>query len=151
MKTLRTRSSAFVLSTLLVTALAWWGCGGSTQGGDSGNATNETPSDTPPSTGQADPATGGEVSLAVGERVFKERCEMCHGASGKGDGPAGMALNPKPRDMTEKSYMTGLTDQQIHDTILNGKAGTSMPPHQGLLNESEVQSAILKVRRFSQS
>ncbi|MEO8603407.1 MAG: c-type cytochrome [bacterium] len=35
------------------------------------------------------------------EAIFKSRCTMCHGPGGKGDGPAGAALNPKPRDMTD--------------------------------------------------
>src|SRR5262245_8874577 len=118
MKTLRTRSSVFVLSTLFVTALAWWGCGrggGAQSGGDA--AHNEpAPSGT---TDTSAAAPSGDVSIATGERVFKERCEQCHGASGHGDGPLAASLNPKPRNMTDKAIMSTLTDQQIHDTILN--------------------------------
>jgi mono/diheme cytochrome c family protein len=35
-----------------------------------------------------------------GALLFKTYCSTCHGDSGKGDGIAAAALNPKPRDFT---------------------------------------------------
>jgi mono/diheme cytochrome c family protein len=35
-----------------------------------------------------------------GPGMFKSYCSPCHGISGKGDGPAAAALNPKPADLT---------------------------------------------------
>ena len=35
-----------------------------------------------------------------GALLFKTYCSTCHGESGKGDGVAAAALNPKPRDFT---------------------------------------------------
>lgn len=32
--------------------------------------------------------------------MFNEYCAVCHGKSGKGDGPAARALNPAPTDLT---------------------------------------------------
>lgn len=43
-------------------------------------------------------------------------CFSCHGADGKGDGPAGGALNPKPRSFVEGQYK--------YDTDGDGKTGT---------------------------
>lgn len=37
-----------------------------------------------------------------GEKVAKVNCVSCHGAKGKGDGAAAVALNPKPADWTSK-------------------------------------------------
>ena len=70
-------------------------------------------------------AKPGEVSLAMGEQVVSEKCVLCHGQSGKGDGPGGAALNPKPRDWTDHAYMGSRTDDQLYDVIFNGKG--SMP------------------------
>ena len=36
-----------------------------------------------------------------GKTNFDTLCATCHGPAGKGDGPAGAALNPPPRDFTE--------------------------------------------------
>ncbi|MEW8505362.1 MAG: cytochrome c [Candidatus Thiodiazotropha sp.] len=58
----------------------------------------------------ADAAAGKSVYEGVGG------CVACHGTSGQGDGPAGMALNPKPRSFVEGAY--------VYDTDGDGKPGT---------------------------
>jgi mono/diheme cytochrome c family protein len=35
-----------------------------------------------------------------GEKIAKVNCVSCHGDKGKGNGPAAVALNPKPADWT---------------------------------------------------
>src|SRR5262245_61357124 len=51
------------------------------------------------------------------KEVFKTRCVMCHGESGHGDGPASAALNPKPRNYTDKEWQKTISDEQIKATI----------------------------------
>ena len=43
---------------------------------------------------------GAEGDPAAGEVIFNANCASCHGVSGKGDGPVGLALTPRPRDFT---------------------------------------------------
>jgi len=38
----------------------------------------------------------GEASVGRGAVIYKQYCSQCHGATGKGDGPAAPGLNPKP-------------------------------------------------------
>jgi len=38
----------------------------------------------------------GKASVGRGKVIYKEYCMQCHGASGKGDGPAAANLEPKP-------------------------------------------------------
>ena len=45
------------------------------------------------------PVTG--TSPASGKEMFTTYCAVCHGPSGKGDGPAASALNKKPADLTQ--------------------------------------------------
>jgi mono/diheme cytochrome c family protein len=141
----RVMTAAYLVLVIATAGLALWGCGGQKAAEQSA----ETPAAGTAGTVATDTAAGGEVSLAVGDAVYKTRCAMCHGESGKGDGPAGQALNPRPRDHTDAAYMSTLTDQSIENTILNGK-GTGMPPHKGLLTDAEVKSLVLKVRSLSQ-
>jgi len=42
------------------------------------------------------------ASAANGKKSADTNCVTCHGASGKGDGAAAAALNPKPADWTSK-------------------------------------------------
>ena len=39
-------------------------------------------------------------SIELGRSVAKANCEPCHGKTFKGNGPAAIALNPKPADWT---------------------------------------------------
>jgi mono/diheme cytochrome c family protein len=45
--------------------------------------------------------SSGETSQAVerGAAAFAQRCAVCHGAGGAGDGPAAAALDPPPADL----------------------------------------------------
>jgi len=135
-----------------------YGCSSGPNDSNSGNPSPTTGSNPAPTasapaggTPNTTPSTSGstEVSIAVGDAVFKQRCELCHGATGMGDGVGGQALNPKPRNFHDKAYMSTLTDDQIFNTIMNGKAGTAMPPWKGVVSESEAKSLILKVRSFA--
>jgi cytochrome c oxidase cbb3-type subunit 3 len=129
-----------------------------TLSGCGGNKTEQTSSteSTPPAetptastdTAAAPAGAAGEVSMAVGERVVKERCVLCHGESGKGDGPGGAALNPKPRNWTDHGYMESRTDAELYDVIYNGKGAMPAWGKTGILTESEIRSAIMKVRTY---
>lgn len=141
------------IATALVASAVWIGtlagCGGAK---DAEHGTDTTAgsgeSTPPPATDTPAAPAAGEISLAVGERVVKERCELCHGASGKGDGPGGAALNPKPRDWTEHGYMEARTDDELYEVIYNGKGSMPAWGKTGILTEAEIRSAILKVRTY---
>lgn len=40
-------------------------------------------------------------------RVYRERCAVCHGASGRGDGPAAGLLSPRPRFLDRSGARAG--------------------------------------------
>lgn len=61
-----------------------------------------------------------------GKEIYGVQCAACHGADGKGDGPAAAALNPKPRDFTSGYWKLGGTPSQVFHTITHGSPGTSM-------------------------
>lgn len=62
-----------------------------------------------------------------GAGVFKANCVMCHGEKGLGDGPAGAALNPKPRNLVEGQWKVGGDSIALFKTLSEGIPGTSMP------------------------
>lgn len=56
-------------------------------------------------TSAAAPATAAAGGgAAAGEKVFKTYCVTCHGAAGKGDGPAAAGLNPKPANFATGAF-----------------------------------------------
>lgn len=104
------------------------------------------------------PARGADQISPAAEKeaqdIFKNRCTMCHGANGKGDGPAGVALNPRPRNWTDTAWQKATPDEEIQKAIVGGgqAVGKSvlMPANPDLANKPEVVKALLQiVRSFS--
>lgn len=66
-------------------------------------------------------------ALAAGKKLFDADCVSCHGQNGKGDGPAAVALTPKPRNFTSpKGWTNGYTLVDIFRTLSTGVKGTAM-------------------------
>ncbi|MFP6661816.1 MAG: c-type cytochrome, partial [Myxococcota bacterium] len=42
--------------------------------------------------------------VAAGKLLFETNCASCHGLTGKGDGPVGAVLTPKPRDFAKAEF-----------------------------------------------
>jgi mono/diheme cytochrome c family protein len=103
----------------------------------------------------AGPARGADQISPAAEKeaqdIFKNRCTMCHGQSGKGDGPAGVALNPKPRNWTDAAWQKTVKDEEIEKAILGGgqAVGKSvlMPANPDLANKPEVIKALRNIVR----
>jgi mono/diheme cytochrome c family protein len=52
--------------------------------------------------------------------VVETNCTSCHGDGGKGDGPAALALQPRPADWTS-DRVQGQADGEIFWKITNGR------------------------------
>ncbi|MFZ4404465.1 MAG: c-type cytochrome [Pseudobdellovibrionaceae bacterium] len=73
-----------------------------------------------------EPWVSDEQVVAHGAKLYATNCAMCHGAEGKGDGAAGAALNPKPRNLVEGKWTQGTGSIAHYNVLLNGIKGTSM-------------------------
>jgi mono/diheme cytochrome c family protein len=87
------------------------------------------------------------------EDIYKNRCTMCHGPSGKGDGPVGAALNPKPRDLGDPAWQKSVTDEHIEKIIQGGGSAVGksplMPANPDLASKPDVIKALrAMVRKF---
>ena len=66
----------------------------------------------------AESAKGNEY--AQGKKLYSDKCQICHGVNGKGDGPAAGALSPKPANFTDPGFWQGNVDRKITKTIEDG-------------------------------
>lgn len=89
---------------------------------------------------------GAAPDLAAGKAKFQQLCATCHGPAGKGDGPAGASLNPKPRDLS----VTTKTDAELKTIMTKGGAAAglspTMPPMGATLSDPELANVIAFIR-----
>ncbi len=72
-------------------------------------------------------------SLARGRELFQRECAACHGAAGKGDGPAGRALRPPPPSLADAAGLMAATPLSFYQRITMGVNGTAMPAFESRL------------------
>lgn len=88
-----------------------------------------------------------------GQALYQQYCAICHGAAGKGDGPAAGNLPVKPRNHTDGVYMNALSDAHLRKVITQGGAAVGksglMPGWGGVLTAAEVEDVIAHVRTLA--
>ncbi|MGC9195304.1 MAG: c-type cytochrome [Syntrophobacteraceae bacterium] len=86
------------------------------------------------------PGMAKAADAAKGKAIYTSKCILCHGAQGKGNGPAGMAFSPKPANFTSKAFwQTPKIEDTLADSIKNGKG--QMPSFPAL-SASDIQDVI---------
>ncbi len=99
-----------------------------------------------------DTRTAAADVVAAGKDLYdgKGQCALCHGANGKGDGPASlMQANHPPRNFTDCAFQKERHDGELFWVIKYGSPGTSMPaliPH--ILSEEEGWKLVAYLRTF---
>ncbi|NOX17358.1 MAG: cytochrome c [Chlorobi bacterium] len=92
--------------------------------------------------------TPSKEMLAKAKEEFVKVCSACHGTSGEGNGPAGSALNPKPRNFHQKDgWKNGRAFGDLYKTIQEGLPGTAMVAYEYLPLDVKIgDSPIISVR-----
>jgi high-affinity iron transporter len=63
---------------------------------------------------------------AAGARLYQSLCAGCHGAEGRGDGPAGAKLEPVPSNFHDAERMAQRSAYGLYNAISLGVTGTAM-------------------------
>lgn len=87
----------------------------------------------------------------AGETLYVAHCASCHGAQGRGDGPAAAGLQPPPADFRQHLQPGVHSDQQIFRWIQGGVAGTAMPAWGNQLSEAEIWQLVGYLRGFAET
>ncbi|MHB1142900.1 MAG: FTR1 family protein [Sulfuricaulis sp.] len=86
--------------------------------------------------------------LKAGAALYKEHCAACHGAEGRGDGPAGKGLEPAPSNFHDGERMAQRSVYGLYNTITLGVDGTGMAAYKHL-NEDERWALAFYVADFA--
>jgi mono/diheme cytochrome c family protein len=132
---------SLLVGLALLLAVVAYGCGGPAS----------TPADETPGMLAAVPADYagtknplGPEAAGAGAQLYQSNCEACHGPQGHGDGPAGVALEPAPRNLAELSKVA--SDDYLYWRISTGRPGTAMPPWQGVLTQEQIWQVVSYIR-----
>jgi len=91
------------------------------------------------------PLKGKASATAEGKKLFTQMCAICHGNKGKGDGMAGMSLNPRPTNFT-KSTVQSQTDGALYWKITEGRA--PMASYKAALKPNQRWQLVNYIRTF---
>lgn len=84
--------------------------------------------------------------------IYSSLCAGCHGATGRGDGPAAMDRNPKPKDFSDCKAMARHSDSVLLKIIKDGgqSVGHSplMPAWGGSLSDAQMHGLVVHIRSF---
>lgn len=96
----------------------------------------------------------GKVQADPAER-YATLCSSCHGPKGGGDGPGSMALNPKPRNLTDAAWQSATNDERIYKVLKSGGASVglsaTMAPWGGVLSDDEIKAMVTYIRGLGKS
>jgi mono/diheme cytochrome c family protein len=83
------------------------------------------------------------LAQSAGADTYKVKCQMCHGAKGLADTPAGKSLKVKP--VTDPEVQK-FTEAQMVEATRNGMG--KMQPYKGKLTDAQINDAVTYFRTF---
>lgn len=89
-----------------------------------------------------------EAAMADGAELYRKYCAACHGAEGRGDGPAASGFDPPPTDLTDAERMQQLTDEGLLEVLSGGSE--AMPGFGSMLTREELQAVAEYTRTFGE-
>jgi mono/diheme cytochrome c family protein len=90
------------------------------------------------------PVAADAASVDAGRGLYAKYCRACHGAEGKGDGPAAAAMKDvKPADLSDAKWTHGSTDGEIFATIHDGIGPKfAMNAFTGRLDDTQIWNVV---------
>lgn len=90
-------------------------------------------------------AASGKADPVAGQKLYRESCQNCHGATGKGDSDMAAYLSPAPANLASKATQEK-TDAQLRKVIQEGRPGTAMTGYAVSFNEDALNDLIAFIR-----
>ncbi len=98
--------------------------------------------------GAARGASGGDPK--AGKEQYERLCAVCHGAGGRGDGPALRGMPVHPKSFADAAAFRDVTDQALFEAIQKGGAAIGksplMPPFGDQLKEGQIRDLVAYLR-----
>ncbi len=90
------------------------------------------------------------ATLAGGKRLYEQKCQNCHGAAGKGDGPDADKKYADTMDLTQAARAARNSDGQVFYKIWNGRLNPKMPAQSADMTRDQVWAVVAYVQSLRQ-
>jgi len=94
------------------------------------------------------PATGSPTRA-----LYDAHCAVCHGATGKGDGPGATVLRQVMPDFTNSEAMRAVTDRFLFEIIKKGSSqfgrSNAMPSWGMRLSDEQIRALVVYIRSLA--
>ncbi len=81
----------------------------------------------------------------MGFKLYERYCQACHGLEGEGDGIMTSLIKMEPMDHTNPATMSGLSNEELVQSIENGK-GDFMPAWKGIISREKIEALVSYIR-----
>jgi mono/diheme cytochrome c family protein len=92
------------------------------------------------------PLTVDAKLLATGKAIFKDKCQKCHGATGKGDGPDADPDAQEDMDLTRANRAAKNPDGVVFFKAWNGRKKPKMPAFKDELTKEQIWAVVAYVQ-----
>ncbi|HDO27981.1 MAG TPA: c-type cytochrome [Bacteroidetes bacterium] len=92
------------------------------------------------------PLKGNDDAVKAGKKLYRQQCAICHGDTGKGDGVAGMTLNPRPASFLSERVQNE-SDGAIFWKMTNGNP--PMAAYKDIFTEEQRWQLVNYIRSLS--
>jgi mono/diheme cytochrome c family protein len=97
------------------------------------------------------PLTVDAKLLATGKAIFKDKCQKCHGSTGKGDGPDADPDAQEDMDLTRASRAAKNPDGVVFFKAWNGRKKPKMPAFKDDLTKEQIWAVVAYVQTLRKS
>ncbi len=112
-------------------------------------SSEQTPWVAPPEADKLEnPIKDRSIALALGKRIYRDDCMVCHGRYGNAETDIAESLQQKPKNFTKEDFLQQ-SDGAIYWKLSEGRG--LMQPFKIMLSEEEIWSVVMYVKELAQT
>jgi mono/diheme cytochrome c family protein len=92
------------------------------------------------------PLTVDDRVLAIGKKVFTDKCQKCHGPKGLGDGPDADPDHAEDMNLTNPKRADRNPDGVVFYKVSNGRRSPKMPAQKDELSKEQIWAVVAYVQ-----
>jgi mono/diheme cytochrome c family protein len=93
------------------------------------------------------PVPMSDAALKSIRPIYDDKCAVCHGNSGKGDGHDAALYDPRPTNFTDAQHLNAVTDGELFYKLSEGHK--PMPSFKKRLSKEQRWQLVLLIRSFA--